>query len=232
MKYFIAFVLVAILSVPSVLLAQKKVNEYGEEIQAVNPDVVEQVAPPKTVQSQPSQKSAVTGAEKKGDSKTVEVVEYKSYSTSVPTAGGRDHKFRAGFVGPGFGFVNRGVNALMTFGAEGEYFFFERLSAVMRIEAATKFKNPAVLSFTPRARYVFDLDRHPRWAIYAQAGAGLGLYVGGGTLAFADIAVPGGGFWWQWTDKWSFGGDTSLHVMVRSSTAVGFTIAPVVRYTF
>lgn len=241
MKYFIVFVLAAILAMPSAAMAQKRVNEYGEEIQAENPDFVEQVAPttPKAVQPKPSSNAIVEKAvpadakppASKKTEKTVEV-EYKSYSTSEPVAYGRDKKFRAGFVGPGYGFVNRGVNSLMTLGVEGEYFFFERLSAVMRMEVATKFKNPAILTLTPRARYVFDLDRHPRWALYAQAGIGLGLYMGGGTYAAADIAIPGGGFWWQWTDKWSFGGDTSLHIFVRDGAAVGFTIAPVVRYVF
>lgn len=217
--------------------ASKQVNEYGEEVD-LSRDVVEQVPPEKTEapkKSPPVQESNV-GADvtKKPPSKTgalPETVKPKRRVSDVSSQG-RAKRFRVGLVGPGIGVVNKGVGAMMTMGAEGEYFFFEKLSAGLRIETATKFKGTTILGFVPRARYVFDFDNHPRWSVYAQGGVGLGLYFASGTHAAADIAIPGGGFWWQWTRRFSVGADTSLHIFVRDFTAVGFTFAPAVRYMF
>jgi hypothetical protein len=153
----------------------------------------------------------------------------KRQSASVFLDGRKGH-FRVGFIGPGYAVANKGAGSMMTVGGEGEYFFWEKLSAVMRIEVATDFDDITILSFVPRARYVFDLSSHPRWSVYVQGGVGLALY--DGAHAAADIAIPGGGFWWQWTDRWSVGADTSVHIFARSDTAVGFTIAPAIRYQF
>ena len=141
---------------------------------------------------------------------------------------------RAGLVGPGFYAGNKNIGAMMNIGAEGEYFFFDRLSAVLRISVATDFSSNtdpnAILSFLPMARYVFDLSGHPRWSFYVQAGVGLALI--DAKNAAADIAIPGGGFWWRWTDKLSVGADTSLHILARSETAISFEISPTLRYNF
>ena len=143
---------------------------------------------------------------------------------------GRKGSFRVGAIGPGFAVANRGIGAMMNLGIEGEYFFFERLSAGMQIDLATEFDDYAILSFLPYARYVFDLNSHPRWSFYVQAGVGPAL-VNGDHVA-ADIAIPGGGFWWQWTEKLSVGADAWFHIFVRDNTAVGFTISPAIRYQF
>lgn len=143
---------------------------------------------------------------------------------------GREGRFRVGLVGPGYAWANRGAGSMMNIGPEGEYFFWENLSAGMRIWVASDFADITIVSFLPFARYVFDFASHPRWSVYVQAGVGLALYQG--EHAAADIAIPGGGFWWQWTDRWSVGADASLHVLARSSTAVGFTISPAIRYQF
>ncbi len=143
---------------------------------------------------------------------------------------GREGHFQAGFVGPGFGVANKGIGPMMTMGVEGEYFFWEHLSAGMRIEVATEFDHATILSFVPRARYVFDFDSHPRWSAYVQGGVGLALY--NGKHAAADISIPGGGFWWKWTDRWSVGADTNFHLLVRSDTAFEWTIGPAIRYLF
>lgn len=146
----------------------------------------------------------------------------------------RKGAFRLGVVAPGIYAGNKTIDAMMSAGLEGEYFFFEKLSAGLRVEAATDFDTDpganVILSFVPRARYVFDLDSHPRWAIYVQAGAGIAL-IDGDTVA-ADIAIPGGGFWWNWTDRWSVGADASLHILARSTTAVSFCLSPALRYQF
>jgi hypothetical protein len=144
--------------------------------------------------------------------------------------GGRKGRFQVGFIGPGFAAANRGIGPMMVSGIEGEYFFWEHLSAGLRIEVASDFKDVTILSFVPRARYVWDLSGHPRWSLYVQGGVGLALV--DARHAAADIAIPGGGFWWQWTDRWSVGADTSLHILVRDDTAVGFTLAPAFRYRF
>lgn len=157
------------------------------------------------------------------------VVTEKRVSRSM-SFGSREGSFRAGIVGPGYAVANRGAGSMMHIGPEGEYFFWERLSAVMRIWVATDFDDITILSFLPMARYVFDLADHPRWSLYVQGGVGLALYQG--KHAAADIAIPGGGFWWQWTERWSVGADTALHILARSDTAVGFTISPAIRYQF
>ncbi len=144
--------------------------------------------------------------------------------------GGRKGAFRVGLIGPGYAVANKGAGSMISMGAEGEYFFWDKLSAVMRIEVDTDFDDITILSFVPRARYVFDIANYPRWAIYVQGGVGLALW--NGDHAAADIAIPGGGFWWQWTDNWSVGADTSMHIYVRSNTAIGFNIGPAIRYQF
>ena len=142
----------------------------------------------------------------------------------------RRRRFRAGIIGPGLAAVNKGPGAMMTMGVEGEYFFFDRLSAGMQMNVATEFDDHAILNFLPFARYVFDLHNHPRWSVYVQGGVGVALY--NAKHAAADIAIPGGGFWWQWTDRWSVGADSWFHILVRGETAVGFTLAPAIRYQF
>ena len=146
----------------------------------------------------------------------------------------REGTFRAGIVGPGIYAGNKSIDAMMGIGAEGEYFFFENLSAGMRIQVATDFKSNneinSVLSFVPQARYVFDLDDHPRWSFYVQAGVGIALLDGDNVAA--DIAIPGGGFWWQYNHSFSIGFDASLHILARSSTAISFFAGPSFRYQF
>ncbi|MBT3181922.1 MAG: hypothetical protein HN337_05365 [Deltaproteobacteria bacterium] len=146
----------------------------------------------------------------------------------------REGSFRAGLVGPGVYAGNKNINVMMGLGVEGEYFFFEQFSAGLRINLATDFKsdnNPnTIVSFVPQARYVFDLESAPRWSFYVQAGAGIAL-VDGGNIA-ADIAIPGGGFWWQYNDSMSFGFDASLHLLVRSNMMVSFFAGPAFRYQF
>jgi len=143
---------------------------------------------------------------------------------------GREGSFRAGLIGPGYAVANKGAGSMMNMGVEGEYFFWENLSALMRIWVATDFDDITILSFLPMVRYVFDLTYHPRWSFYVQGGVGLALY--DGEHPAADIAIPGGGFWWQWTERWSVGADASLHILARDRTAVGFTISPAIRYQF
>jgi hypothetical protein len=147
---------------------------------------------------------------------------------------GRKGSFQVGFIGPGIYVGNKSIDAMMSAGLEGEYFFLEKLSAGLRAEIATDFHaDPGVdtiLSFVPRVRYVFDIRNHPRWKVYAQGGVGLALL--DGSHAAADIAIPGGGFWYQWRDGWSFGADTSMHILVRSTTAIAFCFSPAVRYEF
>lgn len=147
----------------------------------------------------------------------------------------RERTFRAGIVGPGIYAGNKSIDAMMGIGAEGEYFIFEKLSAGLRIQVATDFSSDAgpnsILSFLPQARYIFDFENHPRWSVYVQAGAGVGLL--DGKHVGADIAIPGGGFWWQWNERFSVGADASLHILVRSEdTAVAFFAGPAFRYQF
>lgn len=156
--------------------------------------------------------------------------QFESRSGRGSYMGDRKGHFRFGLIGPGYAVANKGAGSMMSMGVEGEYFFWDKLSAVMRIEMATDFDDITILSFVPRARYVFDLASHPRWALYVQGGVGLALW--NGDHAAVDIAIPGGGFWWQWTDNWSIGADASAHFFVRSNTAIGFTIGPAIRYQF
>jgi len=146
----------------------------------------------------------------------------------------REGAFRAGIVGPGIYAGNKSIDAMMGIGAEGEYFFFENLSGGLHINLATDFKSDpspnTILSFVPQARYVFDFDRHPRWSAYVQAGIGIAL-IDGAHVA-ADIAIPGGGVWWQWDEKFSVGFEISLHVLARGETAVAFFAGPAFRYQF
>ena len=142
----------------------------------------------------------------------------------------RRGRFRVGLIGPGIAAANKGPGAMMTMGVEGEYFFFERLSAGLQVNVATEFDDFAIVNFLPYARYVFDLHDHPRWSLYVQAGVGAALY--NGKSVAADIAIPGGGFWWQWTDNLSVGADAWFHVFVRGQTAVGFALAPAIRWQF
>jgi len=168
----------------------------------------------------------------KADKKVVsgEAASERSYRSSNVLLNDRQGRFRAGLIGPGFAAANRGPGAMMTVGLEGEYFFYERLSAGMQMGVATEFKDYAILNFLPFARYTFDLHEYPRWALYVQAGVGIALY--NGKHAAADIAIPGGGFWWQWTDNLSVGADAWFHIFARSNTAVGFAIAPAIRWQF
>ena len=243
MKRLVALTVVALLAFPLSAMAQKKVNEYGEE-DLMSPDLIEQVAPAAPAAKKPaaveeadigSTAPKPKGRPVKGETArpAAKTVVYTSSPASyTPTAEGRAKRFEAGLIGPGFAYVSRGYGPAMTIGLEGDYYFFERLSAGLRFEMETKFKSPTIISFVPHARYVFDFDNHPRWAVYAQAGVGVAISAGSGTYAACDIAIPAGGFWWQWTDNWSVGGETSLHIYARSSVAVGWNIAPAIRYTF
>ena len=245
MKKLIVLTMIVALAMPSLALAQKKVNEYGEEL---SPDMIEQIAPMQkpAKKGTPIQESTVgaeggkapskakksdqaTAASKKGRIIPLPPAAPASYA---PTAEGREKRFQVGLIAPGFAYVSRGYGPAMTFGLEADYYFFEKLSAGLRFETETKFKSPTILSFVPHARYVFDLDNHPRWALYAQAGVGVAVSAGSGTYVACDIAIPAGGFWWQWTDQWSFGAETSLHIYARSNVAVGWNISPAVRYMF
>lgn len=245
MKKLIVIAVVAALSLPGISMAQKKVNEYGEE-DLFSPDLVEQVAPvqPATKKAGAVEEQDVgsTAPKAKGkparDARAVSAPKQPApASINVPppyspTAEGRAKRIQVGFIGPGFAYVSRGYGPAMTFGLEGDYFFFEKLSAGIRFEMETKFKSPTIISFVPHARYVFDFDNHPRWALYAQAGVGVAISAGNGTYAACDIAIPAGGFWWQWTDNWSVGAETSLHIYARSNVSVGWNLSPAVRYIF
>ena len=142
----------------------------------------------------------------------------------------REGHFRLGVVGPGYAWANKGAGSMMNIGVEGEYFFWEKLSALMRVWMATDFTDITILGFLPMARYVFDFASHPRWSLYVQGGVGLALY--NAESAAADIAIPGVGFWWQWTERLSLGAETQLHILARSNVAIGFTVAPAIRYQF
>ncbi len=162
----------------------------------------------------------------------VAVVEEVTFLRAAPDF--RDGRFRVGLVAPGIYYGNKGIDAMMTMGAEGEYFFFEQLSAGLGISVATDFqsnaKPNAILNFVPKVRYFFDFTRYPRISAYVQAGVGLALI--DGKHAAADIMIPGGGITWRWKDHWYLGLDTALHVLARSSTAVSFQFSPTLRYQF
>jgi hypothetical protein len=146
----------------------------------------------------------------------------------------REKSFRAGLVGPGIYAGNKSINVMMGVGAEAEYFFFERLSAGLRIQVATDFKSNndpnTILSFVPQARYFFDFASHPRWSVYVQGGAGVALI--DGMHAAADIAIPGGGFCWQYNQRFSIGFEATLHVLARSTVAFAAFAGPTFRYQF
>lgn len=240
MKKIFLFIVVVSFLISSVGFAQKpaqkKVDEYGADVSS-SEDMVEQVAP---VTTKPKKARAIEEkTERKPAAKTgtqkpqPEVSESYSISYSDgPTAQDRAGRFRVGIIAPGIGVANNDAGALFTAGIEGEYFFFEKLSASLRIETLTKFKDPTIISIVPRARYFFDFDRHPRFAIYVQAGIGAAVYHWGQTDAAADISIPGAGMWWQWTNRFSIGADTNFHVFVKGNTSVGLTFSPAVRYIF
>lgn len=146
----------------------------------------------------------------------------------------RKGHFRLGLYAPGLFVGNKHINAMVSFGVDGEYFFLEKLSANFRLEEATDFKigDPphSIFTFVARARYVFDVGNSGRWAIYVQGGGGGALI--GSNHGAGDIAIPGGGFWYQWSNNWSFGADTSMHILIRDETAIAFDFTPVVRYQF
>jgi len=146
----------------------------------------------------------------------------------------RKESFRLGLYMPGLFVGNKGIDAMMSMGLDGEYYFLENLSANFRIEEATDFKSGhpphSVLTFVARARYVFDVGNSGRWAIYVQGGGG-GALIGSSNGA-GDISIPGGGFWYQWNDRWSFGADANLHILIRDESAIAFDFTPVVRYQF
>ena len=146
----------------------------------------------------------------------------------------RKGSFRMGLYAPGLFVGNKHIDAMVSFGLDGEYYFLENLSANFRIEEATDFTmgDPphSVLNFVARARYIFDIGTSGRWAAYIQGGGG-GAIIGSSHGA-GDLSIPGGGFWYQWNDHWSFGADTNLHILIRDETAIAFDITPVVRYQF
>ena len=146
----------------------------------------------------------------------------------------RKGNFRLGFYAPGLFIGNKYVDTMMSIGLEGEYYFLENLSVALRLEEATDFKigsaPHSIFMFDVRARYVFDVGQSGKWALYAQAGAG-GALIGKSNGA-VDIAIPGGGFWYEWWPNWFAGIDTSLHILVRNPTAIAFDIVPTIRYQF
>ncbi len=146
----------------------------------------------------------------------------------------RKGHFRLGVFAPGVFVGNKGINGMLSMGLEGEYFFLENLSASFRVEEATDFKIGApphsVLNFVARARYVFDIGKSGNWAAYLQGGAGSAL-IGSSTAAF-DLAIPGGGFWYQWYKDWFIGMDCSMHILIRNPTAIAFDVVPSIRYQF
>lgn len=148
--------------------------------------------------------------------------------------GGRDGSFRVGLYMPGLFVGNKNIDAMMSFGVDGEYFFLENLSANFRLEEATDFKigDPphSVFTFVARARYTWDIGTSGKWALYVQGGGGGALI--GSSHGAGDIAIPGGGIYYQWDDHLSFGADASMHILIRDDTAIAFGITPVVRYQF
>lgn len=146
----------------------------------------------------------------------------------------RKGHFRLGGFFPGLYVGSKYVDAMMSIGLEGEYFFLDDLAATFRFQEATDFSfglpPHSILSFTAGAMYVFDIGNSGQWAAYLQAGLGGGLI--GDSAGFVDIALPGGGFWYEWYKDWFVGMDASLHILARNPTAVGFNITPSIRYQF
>jgi hypothetical protein len=147
---------------------------------------------------------------------------------------GRKGSFRLGLYGPGLFVGNKNIDAMISFGIDGEYFFLENLSANFRVEEATDFGagDPphSVFTFIARARYVFDVGSSGKWSIYVQGGGGGALI--GSSHGAGDLSIPGGGFWYQWNNNWSFGADANMHILIRDETAIAFDVTPVVRYQF
>lgn len=146
----------------------------------------------------------------------------------------RKGSFVVGGYMPGMFAGNKNIDVMMSFGLDGEYYFLENLSANFRVEEATDFKignSPhSVFTFVARARYVFDIGDSGRWSAYVQGGGGGALM--GSSRGAGDLSIPGGGIWYQWSDRWSFGADANMHVLIRNNTAIAFDVTPVVRYQF
>ncbi len=234
MKKIAAYLLAIALTLPCVAQA-RDIEEYEVDSTAAQ-DAPAAPAKAKAAEPQKAEKAAkpapsATAAAPKAKSQPPKetYAPPKSHSSSFAT--GREGKFRLGLIGPGLGVANRGYDAFMTMGVEGEYFIWDPLSVSLRFEVGTKFESPTLISIVPRARYVWDMS-NPRWSVYAQGGVGVMIAAGGGTVVMADIAIPGGGFWWQWTDSWSVGADASMHIYVQDFVGVGFNIGPAIRYQF
>ena len=154
--------------------------------------------------------------------------------SQAKVSGGRKGNFVLGGYAPGLFVGSKHIGAMISLGIDGEYYFLENLSANFRLEEATDFKvgDPphSILTFVARARYVFDVGNSGRWAIYVQGGGGGALI--GSNHGAGDLSIPGGGFWYQWNDHWSFGADANLHVLIRDETAIAFDITPAFRYRF
>ncbi|HQG13327.1 MAG: hypothetical protein BWY40_00879 [bacterium ADurb.Bin270] len=237
MKKILTLAAVLFLSLPAALLAEEILLEEYEitgNIEEINLEPAPASSPTKrnpkkaTSYERPASRSSQQVGE-------VEVsIDKRVKIAPAFTAEPREGTFRVGLVGPGIYVGNKGIDTMMGIGAEGEYFIFERLSAGMKIQVATDFASNnelnSILSFIPQARYLFDFDSHPRWTAYVQAGAGIALL--DGSSVAADIAIPGGGIWWQYNEKLSIGLDLSLHILARSSTAVAFFAGPAFRYQF
>lgn len=225
MPHRIAIVVIIAIALTAGLVGEARAEEYQIEEFDLEGVVVEPVEPAKTGEGE------APAAEAAAETETKEPFSDRYLSSSRT---GREGRFRAGLVAPGLYAGNKSIDLMATFGIEGEYFFFDRLSAGLRMLFATDFKKDAkpnaILSFIPQARYVFDVGSSERWAIYVQGGVGITL-LDGDTVA-ADIMIPGGGFWWKWTERWSVGADAALHVLARSSTAIAFHVSPALRYTF
>lgn len=232
MKKVVGIAVALALLIPAFAHA-RDIEEY--EVGSVNTGTTKKAATaaPATKTTAPATKAAPTTGTPTG--KTTKMASSKeSYAPPArhhSYSGSREGSFRLGFVGPGLGVASHGYGAFMTMGLEGEYFITNPLSVGLRMEVGTKFENPTLISFVPRVRYTFDFSS-PRWSAYVQGGVGVNIATGGGTYAMADIAIPGGGFSWQWTENWSVGADASLHIFVQDFTAVGFTIGPTFRYQF
>lgn len=244
MKRMMLLLLMAVLAWPTILTAKGKsnVNEYGEIDSPDDEAYVEDIASVKKITPKKVQEFNLSEVElakapkpkKPSSSKPIVIKNIKSSPIpSGPSASERDGRFRVGILAPGIAAFNKGLNPLFSAGAEGEYFFYEKLSAGLKINVATKLTNSILLSFIPQARYTFDFDNYPRWAVYAQAGAGVAVAKRGNTKVAADIAIPGGGGYWQWTDNISVGADLSMHILVGGGyTAVGVVFSPAIRYIF
>lgn len=218
-------------------IVEKDVSAVEEKAPAKTKEKVEKPAADKVVQKKEQNEvvDELPPADDGGNVKAVDVrIEKTIHVAPSFNLDSRKGRFQAGLVGPGIYAGNKSIDAMMGIGVEGEYFFFEKLSAGLRIMFATDFKKDAspnaVVSFVPQARYVFDFDRHPRFSIYVQAGAGVALV--DGSTAYADIAIPGGGFWWRWNENFSIGLDAALHILARSEVAVAGFIGPALRYLF